>query len=282
MSLRKTTACLALAVAGAWSISATAEQTLPISGCEDIVQNDPRFHDPRNTTARRIGSETFEVTGSVKDSKGRDHRFTCRHEYGEVVSYNVAEAVEGGSSGGGTSNAAAVGAGLIGLAAIAAIAKHDDDNDHRKKRDAYARGDGYALGDKDYLRRECMQEIRYHVDRDHAKVASIDLDAPHLYGRDMSGTGNVYFRNGGSRELRYTCEFDRSGRVYDGRYSFVGAGYPGHSSYSAYDYGGNRNGNSEYRRGYEDGLRGREFDDRRHPQDYKDGYRDGERQRWSR
>jgi hypothetical protein len=56
----------------------------------------------------------------------------------------------------------------------------------------------------------------------------------------MSGTGEVYFRNGGSCELRYTCKFDRSGQIYDGRYSYVGAGYPGHSDYSAYDYSGGR------------------------------------------
>lgn len=33
---------------------------------------------------------------------------------------------------------------------------------------------------------------------------------------------------------------------------------------------------SEYQRGYNDALRGRAFDDYRHPQDYKDGYRAGE------
>jgi hypothetical protein len=56
----------------------------------------------------------------------------------------------------------------------------------------------------------------------------------------MSGTGEVYFRNGGSRELRYTGNFDRGGRIDDGR----------------------------------------DFEPDRHPQDYKDGSRDGERARW--
>jgi len=39
-------------------------------------------------------------------------------------------------------------------------------------------------------------------------------------------------------------------------------------------YGGSTS--SEYQRGYNDALRGRAFDDYRHPQDYKDGYRAGE------
>jgi hypothetical protein len=39
------------------------------------------------------------------------------------------------------------------------------------------------------------------------------------------------------------------------------------------------NGNSEYRRGYNDAVKGRPYDQNRHPQDYKDGYRAGEQDR---
>jgi hypothetical protein len=39
-------------------------------------------------------------------------------------------------------------------------------------------------------------------------------------------------------------------------------------------YGGGTS--SEYQRGYNDALNGRQFDNDRHPQDYKDGYRAGE------
>jgi hypothetical protein len=39
------------------------------------------------------------------------------------------------------------------------------------------------------------------------------------------------------------------------------------------------NGNSEYRRGYNDAVKGRPYDQDRHPQDYKDGYRAGEQDR---
>jgi len=35
-------------------------------------------------------------------------------------------------------------------------------------------------------------------------------------------------------------------------------------------------GSAEYQRGYNDALKGRRFDNDRHPQDYKDGYRAGE------
>ncbi len=48
-----------------------------------------------------------------------------------------------------------------------------------------------------------------------------------------------------------------------------GSGYSAHS-------GGN---SMEYKRGYNDGLKGSQFDTYRHPQDYKDGYRDGEEAR---
>ena len=39
------------------------------------------------------------------------------------------------------------------------------------------------------------------------------------------------------------------------------------------------NGNSEYQRGYNDAVKGRPYDQDRHPQDYKDGYRAGEQDR---
>ena len=248
-----------------------------VAGCEAAVQNDYRFSNARNSNAQQVSRDVYKVSGLVRDQNNRDHRYTCRYEYGEVVSYNVTDATVAE----GNNKAAAVGAGLIGLAAIAAIAKHEDDEKHRKSRDSYNRGDNYAFDDRNYLSRECANEVRAHIDRDHGKVASIDLQAPYVHDRVMSGTGEVYFRNGGSRELRYTCNFDRSGRVYDGRYTYVGAGYPGHSDYSNYAYKGNRGGGSaEYKRGFNDGRRGNEFDSYRHPQDYKDGYRDGERARW--
>jgi len=185
------------------------------------VQNDSRFTSARDGNAQQSGKGVFKVTGIVKDGMNRDHRYTCRYEYGEVVSYNVTE----GSVAENNQKAAAIGAGLIGLAAVVAIAKHEDDEKHRKNRDTYYRGDNYAFDDRTYLTRECSEEIRAHIDRDHGKVASIDLQAPYQHDRVMSGTGEVYFRNGGSRELRYTCNFDRGGRIYDGSYSYVSAGY---------------------------------------------------------
>jgi hypothetical protein len=49
------------------------------------------------------------------------------------------------------------------------------------------------------------------------------------------------------------------------------------SSSGNYIGGKNYGGTSiEYKRGYNDGLKGNEYDQNRHPQDYKDGYRAGE------
>ena len=39
------------------------------------------------------------------------------------------------------------------------------------------------------------------------------------------------------------------------------------------------NGSSEYKRGYNDAIKDRPYDQDRHPQDYKDGYRAGEQDR---
>jgi len=48
-----------------------------------------------------------------------------------------------------------------------------------------------------------------------------------------------------------------------------GSGYSAHSGGTSI----------EYKRGYNDGLKGSQFDTYRHPQDYKDGFRDGEEAR---
>jgi hypothetical protein len=46
-------------------------------------------------------------------------------------------------------------------------------------------------------------------------------------------------------------------------------------------YGHNQgNGSPEYKRGYNDAVKGRPYDQNRHPQDYKDGYRAGEQDRY--
>ena len=52
------------------------------------------------------------------------------------------------------------------------------------------------------------------------------------------------------------------------------------SSYGNNGSGHNQgNGSSEYKRGYNDAVKGRPYDQDRHPQDYKDGYRAGEQDR---
>jgi len=211
MKLRSLLSLAATAAAIIGSPPAHADSSRAIAACQTAVQNDSRFSSARESNAEQHGKGVFKVTGLVKDAMNRDHRYTCRYEHGEVVSYNVTEASVPENN----QKAAAIGAGLIGLAAVAALAKHNDDDNHRKSRDSYYRGDNYAFDDRNYLKRECSEEIRAHIDRDHGKVVSIDLQAPYVHDRVMSGTGEVYFRNGGSRELRYTCNFDRNGREFD-------------------------------------------------------------------
>jgi len=75
-----------------------------------------------------------------------------------------------------------------------------------------------------------------------------------------------------SHHGEYWCKVERPDNSYE--FGWVLERYlresgPGYSPHS----GGT---SIEYKRGYNDGLKGSRFDSYRHPQDYKDGYRDGE------
>ena len=78
-----------------------------------------------------------------------------------------------------------------------------------------------------------------------------------------------------SHQGEYWCKIELPNNSYE--FGWVlerylresGSGYSPHSGGTSI----------EYKRGYNDGLKGSQFDTYRHPQDYKDGYRDGEEAR---
>lgn len=208
---------LALAMPGG---ALAYDQYAAIDACQSQIFNDARYHNPRSATATETGHHSYKVTGLVADSHNRDHRFNCRIEHREVVSWNVSP--DSGASDS-DKKAAMIGAGIIGLAVIAAAVSQD--KGHSDKRSAYDRGEGNALDDMGYLKNECAHTLRAHLERDYGDVSDLRLMHPYLSDRSLTGNGRVTFEEGDSRDLSFSCDFDRRGGIYDGHYSLIGRGY---------------------------------------------------------
>jgi len=213
---------LSIAVAAAMTSPAAFayDQTDAIDDCQSKIFDDSqysRYSGAHGVTAQETGRNSYKVSGLVKDRDKKDHRFNCRIDHREVVSWNVSPEQISDSD---KRTAAAVGAGILGLAMIAAVASGD--KNHDDKRGTYDRGENAAFDDMGYLKQECTNEVRRHLDRDHGPVRDLELSYPHLNGRTLTGNGRVSFERGGHRDLSFTCEFDRRGRVQDGHYSYLG------------------------------------------------------------
>lgn len=224
--------CLSVAIAAVLaSPSAFAyNQSDAIEDCQSKIFDDSqysRFSSPHDTTAQETGRNSYKVTGLVKDRDKKDHRFNCRIEHREVASWNVSPEQISDSD---KKTAAAIGAGVLGLAILAAAVSGDKDHDN--KRNAYEKGESSPFDDMGYLKQECANEVRRHLDRDHGSVRDLDLTYPHLNGRTLTGNGRVSFERGGRRELSFTCDFDRRGQVKDGHYSYADGGGDDRSSTS--------------------------------------------------
>ena len=213
---------LSIAVAAAMTSPAAFayNQTDAIEDCQSKIFDDSqysRYSGAHGVTAQETGRNSYKVSGLVKDRDKKDHRFNCRIDHREVVSWNVSPEQISDSD---KRTAAAVGAGILGLAMIAAAASGD--KNHDDKRSTYDRGENSAFDDMGYLKQECTNEVRRHLDRDHGPVRDLELTYPHLNGRTLTGNGRVAFERGGHRDLSFTCGFDCRGRVQDGHYSYLG------------------------------------------------------------
>jgi hypothetical protein len=221
---------LAIAAALASPTAFAYNQSDAIEDCQSKIFDDSqysRFSSPHDTTAQETGRNSYKVTGLVKDRDKKDHRFNCRIDHREVASWNVSpEAISDSDK----KTAAAIGAGVLGLAILAAAVSGDKDHDN--KRNAYEKGENSPFDDMGYLKQECANEVRRHLDRDHGPVRDLDLTYPHLNDRTLTGNGRVSFERGGRRELSFTCDFDRRGRVQDGHYSYADGGGDDRSSTS--------------------------------------------------
>ncbi len=231
---KQLTRCLSLAIAATMA-SPTAfayDQSDAIADCQDKIFDDSqysRYSDPRGATAQETGRNSYKVSGLVKDRDKKDHRFNCRIDHREVVSWNVSPEQISDTD---KKTAAAVGAGILGLAILAAAVSGDKDKDHDNKRNSYAKGENSPFDDMGYLKQECTNELRRHLDRDHGQVRDLELTYPHLHDRTLTGNGRVSFERGGRRDLSFTCDFDRRGQVQDGHYSYADGGGDDRSSTS--------------------------------------------------
>jgi len=193
-----------------------------------VMNGDEGYRRAHETKTETTGRNAYKVEGLVQDQQDRNHRFMCRIESREVVSWKVDGDVADGGKSSDTGKALAIGAGVLAIAAVAGImaANHkkdkERDREYEQRRD-YDEGRGQALDDMDYLKRECAREVRFHLERDHGDVRNLDLRYPNLNGRTLTGQGRVAFDQGGHRDLTYTCDFDRRGRIHDGHYSYRSA-----------------------------------------------------------
>ncbi len=172
-----------------------------------------QYHNAKDIHIEDKGHRSYKVKGKVNSRRDKHaHRFTCNIRHREVVNWNVGPAERSHKN-----SAAAVGAGILALAVVAAAANYD--KHHNNRHENHATG-GSAFDDMKYLKRQCRQNIRHHLKRDHGRVSKVRFDSAHLNHRKLRGTGYVVFERGGERDLSYTCEFDRRGKIYDGRYNY--------------------------------------------------------------
>lgn len=182
------------------------------------------YSSPQDVRSEETGQNSFNVNGKVNDKQGNKRNFDCRIEHKEVVSWNVSHD-DSDKKKDKTGKMLAIGAGIVGVAALAAIVANSksDDQSHDDSRTTYNSGKSNPFDDMRYLRNECRRVVRQHLIRDHGAVEDLDLDQANLNGRVLSGDGRVSFEAGGARNLTYTCNFDRGGNIYDGNYSYRSA-----------------------------------------------------------
>jgi hypothetical protein len=221
---KRLTICLSVVLATTMTSPAAFayDEARAVDDCvQKIRYSDSRYSRAHETRAERTAHHSYKVSGLIRSGDDRDHRFTCRIDNRDVVSWRVDQhnALSGDD---GSNSAPLVGAGVLALIAIAAIAGNQRDMERGEKRSSYDRGETSPFDDIRYLTRECAREVRFQIERDHGEVRELELTYPHLRDQTLSGDGRVSFERGGYRELSFSCDFDRRGNIDDGYYSYRG------------------------------------------------------------
>jgi hypothetical protein len=107
-----------------------------------------------------------------------------------------------------------------------------------------------------------------YIDIDLRNGDTVSLSPTNQANHFKDQKGNKVVRTGtGSNRQEYKWEGGRHVIITFATSPSYGSGAAGYGAAS---------GSSEYQRGYNDAIKGRQFDQNRHPQDYKDGFRAGE------
>ncbi len=204
----KKTGLVLVAILATTSLQAYNKTQAEIDCTHKIAESGKyQFIDPQHVVDK--GHRSYKVTGEAKSRRnGEKYNFTCSIRHKEVVDWRVTKH----SSHSDKNTAIAAGAGIIALAAIVAAANNDKHNDHDKGASAF--------DDMRYLKKQCRQNLRHHINREDQPIRKIHLDTAHLHNRTLVGEGGVLFRRGGGSDIAYRCKFDRQGRIYDGHYRF--------------------------------------------------------------
>ena len=209
-----------LVLAAMMTTSAYAYNEMNAKGdCLHAVERGGKYHKSSNKHAKSKGHKSYKVTGNVRSRRDNStHSFSCNIKHGKVVNWHVNKGYQGNS--GSHNSAASVGAGILAIAAIAAIANNADKHaTHNNRYNDYDTG-GSAFDDIHYLKKQCRQNLRHHINRAHGRVSKLKFDTTHLHRRSLSGRGYVIFERGDERDLDYNCEFDYRGHIRDGHYNF--------------------------------------------------------------
>jgi uncharacterized protein YgiM (DUF1202 family) len=186
--------------------------------CKQKLRGMSHYSHFHGVQANRVSRGNFKVSGKVKDDRdAKDHNFNCNVRHGELTSWYVTPPASGDHH----ANAKEIGAGLLAVALIAAVA-HEADKHQTDKQQDYDKGKSNPFRDMDHLKKSCRHEIRKHLRHDHGPVESIRLRTADLDGRNLSGKGRVKFKDATHHQMTYTCMFDRRGRIHDGHYHYIG------------------------------------------------------------
>lgn len=192
-----------------------------VRDCEREGSSDG-YRDFEQLRAERQGKKEYRVTGRTRKSGGGHWTgFTCYVHHGEVTSWRAEKSHDGD----GKATAAAVGAGLLGVALIAAVASASDSKNAKDSTKAPAnrdwRNEG-AFDDRMALEKDCKRELDQHLDYAHGPVRDIRFLRSNLADRELSGSAEATWESGDTADITFECQFDRTGRIVDGRYHYTG------------------------------------------------------------
>lgn len=189
--------------------------------CEREIRRHYGYNDIRNSTAQHEGQSRYTVRGEIVVHGGKDQRYICKISHEEVTGLKLLDLDKhNGSSDHDKNTAAAVGVGVLGLALLAAAA-----SDKSQPEDApyqwQDRTDGRPFDDYEQLKQACAHELRRHLKAEHGPVDRMAIQTAVLHDRQLSGNAHIAWRDGNDADLKYDCAFDRSARIYDGKYHYV-------------------------------------------------------------